>query len=126
MSLIVIVDDDPDDTELLMDAIKEYVGAAKVSSYTCPVTAINELKSHQEIPTHIFLDINMPKLNGFECLREFRSDSKFNQCSIAVLSTFMSAESRSDLKKSGADFAFKKPSRFKTYKKIVEKVIQVI
>ena len=38
-------------------------------------------------PTLILLDINMPRMNGLEFLREIRSDQKLQHLSVVVLTT---------------------------------------
>jgi CheY-like chemotaxis protein len=123
MSLIVIIDDDADDLQILREAIEERGDRKTIVTYSCPVTAVESLKAPGQIPDYIFLDLNMPKLNGFECLKELRANRKLDQCLIIILSTSVAEDSRQALKDNGAAFIVKKPFRFSTYRKILDRVM---
>ncbi len=49
--------------------------------------AIEKLKTLPVLPDLIFMDINMPRMNGLECLAEIRRDANFSQIPVIMLST---------------------------------------
>ena len=71
----LIGDDDPDDQELFLEALKEID-----EDFVC-VTAfdgqevLDKLENSLFVPDMIFLDLNMPKMNGHECLKEIKKNS---------------------------------------------------
>ncbi len=40
-----------------------------------------------ELPDLLFVDLNMPRKNGLECLKEIRSNMKFSDVTIVIFST---------------------------------------
>jgi CheY-like chemotaxis protein len=72
-TIYYIIDDDIDDQRFLIDVLTEIDPSAQCYTAFNGRTAINNLKNHAiPLPDTIFLDINMPGLNGKECLAEFK------------------------------------------------------
>jgi CheY-like chemotaxis protein len=73
----MLVDDDADDIEIFNDALKQ------IDTSITLITAHNGMDALQilasdilEKPDHIFLDINMPMMNGLDCLDKIRNEEK--------------------------------------------------
>jgi CheY-like chemotaxis protein len=126
MQEVIIIDDDTDDIELLSEAIREVAPSLNPISFSVPREAIDFLRIPENAPSCIFLDINMPGIDGFECLEIIRDQPFFKDCLIVVLSTGMSADIKKELKGRGARFAFKKPHTFESYKSFVSKVVAAL
>ena len=126
MTAAVIIDDDPDDIELLSEAIKEVAPTLALTSFTDPQEAIHFLNMPENCPSCVFLDINMPGLNGHECLEILRAKPFLKKCAVVILSTGMSADVKTVVKKKGATLAFKKPHSFRSLQRIVSKVMSVV
>ena len=77
------------------------------------------------LPNILFLDLNMPKKNGIECLHEIKSDDRFKDIAIAIYSTSSSEEDIEETFVCGANIYIKKPSDFNTLKKIINEVVTV-
>ena len=120
----ILIDDDRDDLELLEEAIRQVDHSVKCISYLFCDDALrkifNELSS---VPNYIFIDINMPRLNGNECLKELRSDPKLKNVPITMLSTSMPAPVAEVLKENGASFTFEKPKNFEDYEQILKVIL---
>ena len=64
----------------------------------------------------------MPGMDGIKCLEELRKNPRFINVTIIMLSTSMPEEVSEVLKRSGADFAFKKPTNMNGYHSILANV----
>lgn len=79
--------------------------------------ALRILDALDTLPDLIFLDINMPVMNGLECLKKLRSDSKYDHIPISMLTTsFNEAE---HARKLGADLFLTKPPSFRELRDVL-------
>ena len=82
------------------------------------------LKEENAILPHlIFLDLNMPRKNGLECLREIRSDEKFKNIAIAIYSTSAAEKDIEETFHIGSNVYIKKPNNFATLKQLLYKAV---
>lgn len=73
LGCILLVDDDPDDNEYHEIILNKLQISEKIDIAVNGVEAIRYLKSEGRTPPElIFLDINMPKMNGWEFLTEYK------------------------------------------------------
>ncbi|MFN3756383.1 MAG: response regulator [Flavobacterium sp.] len=121
---IALADDDQDDRMFFKDAFEE-LKINTVVSIHCDgqelMNYLNESKTH--LPNILFLDLNMPQKNGYECLVEIKKNKKFNDIAIAIYSTSSSEEDVENTFVQGANIYIKKPSDFETLKKILKEVV---
>lgn len=123
---IILADDDEDDRLFFTDAFNELKINTKVHTYNDGVELMNYL-NHEEaiLPDILFLDLNMPKKSGKECLTEIKESSKFKDIAIAIYSTSSSEEDIEDTFVCGANIYIKKPSDFNVLKKVLSEVVTV-
>lgn len=76
-----------------------------------------------KLPDILFLDLNMPKKTGKECLIEIKKTEHLKDIIIAIYSTSSSDEDIEDTFIEGANIYIKKPSDFNALKKIINEVI---
>ncbi len=86
---IILADDDDDDSMLFKEALSKVASSITVSLAEDGQKLINYLNT-LSIPDMIFLDLNMPRKNGLECLKEIRSDDKFDHIPVIMYSTSQS------------------------------------
>jgi CheY-like chemotaxis protein len=106
---ILLADDDLDDHFFFKRAIRQLKIHATVSAVTMGDQLLKFLQEKKAAPNIIFLDINMPRKNGIECLQEIKEDSRFKDIPVIMLS---SSSSESDIEESfskGASFYIIKP-----------------
>ena len=123
---IILADDDEDDRLFFTDAFSELKINTKVNTYNDGVELMNYLNSDDAVlPQVLFLDLNMPKKNGIECLHEIKSNKKFDDIAIAIYSTSSSEEYIEETFVSGANIYIKKPNDFDTLKKVLSDVVAI-
>ncbi|MFT3920888.1 response regulator [Cloacibacterium sp.] len=123
---IILADDDEDDRLFFTDAFSELKINTKVNTFNDGVELMNYLNSDDAIlPQVLFLDLNMPKKNGLECLAEIKSNNKFEDIAIAIYSTSSSEEHIEETFVKGANIYIKKPSDFEMLKKVLSDVVAI-
>lgn len=83
---ITLADDDRDDIELFQSAVKECSSNIKVSAAEDGQMLI-QLLEKESITDFIVLDLNMPRMNGYDCRRAMRKNSKYNNVPVIIFST---------------------------------------
>jgi len=124
---IFYVDDDADDQLLFQEAFQEITPSLdfNVNLYHAQdgIDFFNLLHKTRVIPDITFLDINMPKKNGFECLSEMKSSEKYRDKPVVMISTSESRELISKAHQLGADKYIVKPVDFSELKEAIKKCI---
>lgn len=124
--LITLADDDEDDRLFFTDAFDELKINTIVNTFNNGRELLNFLNHPESVlPNIIFLDLNMPILNGIECLQEIKKNDKFNDIAIAIYSTSSSDEDVENTFVLGANIYIKKPSDFNTLKKVLSDVVTI-
>ena len=123
---ICLADDDEDDRLFFTDAFDELKINTKVSTFNDGVELMDYLNHEDSIlPNVLFLDLNMPKKNGVECLLEIKKNQKLNDIAIAIYSTSSSEEHIEETFVNGANIYIKKPNDFEDLKKILSEVVTI-
>ncbi len=121
---VLLADDDAADRILFKEALEELKIKTKVHIVSNGVQLIDYLlKKEGPVPQIIFLDLNMPRKNGQECLKEIRRHAEFKEVSIAIYST---SESEKDIKETflnGANVYIRKPSDYNELKLVLAKAV---
>ncbi|MDD7886621.1 response regulator [Flavivirga sp. 57AJ16] len=121
---IILADDDEDDRMFFTDAFDELKIGTKVKTFNDGIYLMDYLNSNNcELPHVLFLDLNMPRKSGLECLYEIKANPKFNDIAIAIYSTSASEEDIEKTFVQGANIYIKKPSSFKVLKKVLSEVV---
>lgn len=89
---ILYVDDDSEDREFFIEILEEIDPAITVVEASNGIETISILAS-EDLPDIIFLDINMPLLNGDQTLVEIRKDERLNNTKVVMYSTYVSQTS---------------------------------
>ncbi len=125
--LVYIVDDDPDDRQIILDAFLEhhsdfdYVFIESANE----LIKILEETNVSDYPSLILLDLNMPGMLGMQALKKIKGNKQFAQIPIVVLTT---STLKSDKKLSyemGANCFISKPSRYHELVTITDSISKV-
>jgi CheY-like chemotaxis protein len=81
---ILIVDDDPDDSDLFCETVGDINPFINCMVAANGQDALLFLKKSTLLPDVIFLDINMPRMNGEECLKELKKNSLFQHIPVVI------------------------------------------
>lgn len=121
---IILADDDESDRLIFIEAFSEIRIKADVVALHDGKQLMEYLdKNKVDLPAIIFLDLNMPRKSGVECLKEIRATKKYKDIPIAIYST---SSSKNDIEESfhnGANVYLKKPSDFNKLKEALYKVV---
>ena len=108
-----IIDDDIDDQELFKEAVKEVDSSIECISASDCEKALKLLKNGEiEIPDIIFLDLNMPRLNGKQCLAELKKEARLKHIPVIIYSTSSEKRDIEETSRLGAAHFLTKPNKF--------------
>lgn len=110
---ILLADDDIDDCMFFKNALEVVPIATNLKTVTDGEQLMQYLHDNiEQLPHVLFLDINMPRKNGFECLSEIKQNKKMEDLPVIMFSTSKSTDKINILFKTGADIYIRKPSNF--------------
>lgn len=105
-----LVDDDEDDREIFALALRDLGSHIKCVLASDGMDALEKLRMSDTLPDYIFLDLNMPRMDGKECISEIKRDARLYDIPVVIYSTSSSTKDRADAKRLGAACFFTKPS----------------
>src|SRR5688572_5130051 len=98
-----IIDDDIEDQEIFIEAVKEVSGNIECSASTSGEDALHKLAmATTSRPDLIFLDLNMPKLNGKQVLKEIKKSPGLKEIPVIMYSTSFAPRDIEEIKQNGA------------------------
>ncbi|GGF29513.1 response regulator [Flavobacterium limi] len=107
------IDDDEDDSEIFATAASEVSKTASIESFNDAHQALQKMElSPSSLPDVVFLDLNMPIMDGFQFLKEIKTKPHLKNIPVIILSTSSSRETIDKAKKMGAEGFITKPSDF--------------
>lgn len=110
---LFIIDDDEEDQEIFMEAVREVDSSITCTGSTSGEEAIEQLEHHLLIlPNLIFLDLNMPKSNGKQILKQLKGIPSLKNIPVIMYSTSFAPRDIEELQELGAVFHLIKPARF--------------
>ncbi|MBN8824584.1 MULTISPECIES: response regulator [unclassified Spirosoma] len=119
---VFIADDDEDDRFLLQLAFQEHSPECQLVFTEDGMALIDALVHSPFTPCLIVLDLNMPRLNGFEALTVLRSNPLYHHTPIVILTTSNSLKERQLAYELGANDFMTKPMKLELLGDIVRKI----
>lgn len=122
---ILLADDDPEDMELIEDAILLAEPTAELHKFTDGFSAYEYLRSisDHELPSLIILDYNMPRLTGAQVLSSINRETRYKPVPKIILSTSNAAVHKFECMRNGATEYFVKPSSLKDLNDLVKSIM---
>jgi CheY-like chemotaxis protein len=122
---LLLADDDLDDNTFFKDALAELPVNAILETVIDGVELMHYLTTKNSLPDVLFLDLNMPRKNGFECLTEIRNHDKLKALPVIIFSTSFNPEVVDSLYESGAHYYIRKPGDFRKLRNVIHKAILI-
>lgn len=124
---LFLADDDIDDCLFFRDALEELPVSTELTTVHNGEQLMQLLKEKVgELPQVLFLDLNMPRKNGFECLSEIKHDEKLKELPVIIFSTSFEQDVVNLLYKKGGQYYIRKPAEFSQLKKVIHEALILI
>lgn len=121
MQNLLLADDDIDDCLFFKEAVEEINLSIQLTTVNDGVQLMNFLGANKDqLPDIIFLDLNMPRKSGVECLAEIKLDNCLKKLPIVIISTSMDTEVINKLYQNGAHYYIRKPGDFTVLKQVIQ------
>jgi len=123
---ILLADDDKDDREDFMEAFKSIRMNTEVQMFRDGIELMEYLnEASLPLPQLLFLDLNMPKKSGLECLTEIKKIERLKNLTVVIYSTSSSEKDIEDTFLKGANIYIKKPAHLTVLKKTLSHVLSI-
>ncbi|MBA3901379.1 MAG: response regulator [Bacteroidetes bacterium] len=123
MNRILLIDDDLDDQFFFKEVIESINPTLNCETASNGKIALDELKVSASLPDIIFLDLNMPIMNGFDFLVEIKKEDKLNKIPVGIISTSNIMSEKELAKELGARFFITKPNDFNILRKKLQQIL---
>ncbi len=124
---VILADDDESDRMNFREALEEGKLKTTVVSVNDGVELMEYLlREDSQLPTILFLDLNMPRKNGIECLLEIRKSERLREMVVAIYSTSSSEKDIEHTFNSGANVYIKKPNNFTKLKSVLNEIVMYV
>jgi CheY-like chemotaxis protein len=130
---ILLADDDKDDCFLFREALSELTIPTDLEIVYDGEQLMDHLNDNADnLPDVLFLDLNMPRKNGFECLSEIKHHDKLKDLPVIMFSTSYPRDMHYEndimklLYKIGARDYIRKPENFNLLKEVINKILEEI
>ena len=121
---VYLIDDDDDDRMLFCEVVNDVLEAVECVTFSNAQEALQSLQSSATRPDYIFLDLNMPRLNGRQCLEKIRRLKALSHIPVIIYTTSKLTQDKVVTKSLGADYFITKPSDLNKLRKELEFVFQ--
>jgi CheY-like chemotaxis protein len=121
---IMLIDDDSDDQELFCEAILDIDSSIEAVTAVSATEAFEKLVDDRVLPAVIFLDINMPVISGWECLKRIKQNPQLSSIPVIMYSTSPHDREKETAQRLGAWGLVTKPSDFETLKLTFKEIIE--
>lgn len=124
---ILLADDDKADCLLFKDALEELPVSASLTIVHNGEQVIEALtKKGNKLPDVLFLDLNMPRKNGFVSLGEIKRNSDIQNLPVIIFSTASEREAVINVFRDAAHYYICKPAKFEQLKRVIYEALTLI
>jgi two-component system response regulator len=120
--LILLVEDDPDDEELVVSCLDEN-NIARIHAVHDGAEALNYLHGGQhELPRAVLLDLKLPKIGGLEVLRRIRAHPQTELLPVVIMTSSKQDADKISSYRGGANSFVIKPIDFEQFREAVRQL----
>jgi CheY-like chemotaxis protein len=124
---LLLADDDPDDCILFKEAIEELPLSVHLTTvHNGEQLMLRLSKKQNKLPDILFLDLNMPRINGFACLSKIKRNEKLQKLPVIIFSTSFDRFMINLVYKDAAHYYIRKPAEFWQLKKVIYQALTLI
>lgn len=107
--ILMVVEDDVDDRLYFCNAVKEINASYECLEAWNGLQALEILRKAKRLPDFIFIDINMPVMNGLDCLEKLKEDEQLKNIPVIIYTTSKYQENSDYTHELGASYFVTKP-----------------
>ena len=119
---ILLVEDNPADVVLMQEALFEIKADAELSVANCGEDALVRLRSAQELPDLVILDLNLPGKHGIDVLEEVKGDETMRHIPVIVLSSSGSHDDVKAVYNRNGNCFVRKPGEYDKFVEVMERL----
>jgi len=124
---LILADDDEDDCLLFEEALADVELPVDLTILHDGKQLMQYLeKNYPRLPAAIFLDLNMPRKNGFECMMEIKQNPQLNKLMVIIFTTNYDREVVNQLYQNGAHYYIRKPAQFSGLRQVLRSTIDLL
>ena len=123
---ILLADDDEDDCFLFKYALEGLPPPIQLTTVRNGEALMELLHKSKQLPYVLFLDLNMPRKNGMECLTEIKNDATLRQLPVIIFSTSLSPEVVALIYAKGAHYYIRKPPDVAQLRKLIYQALTLL
>ncbi|HZB14340.1 MAG TPA: response regulator [Chryseolinea sp.] len=121
---ILLADDDKDDAEIFKEALYAVDRSVEFFHVDTGLALFDFLDDEKNVrPSAIFLDLNMPEMNGWQCLAKLKNEKRFEAIPVIIYTTSSNPRENEIAQDLNAHGLITKPTDPKVLKKVLEIVI---
>jgi len=122
---LIIIDDDEEDVMMLCDVVRELDNNIDFVIANNGEDALEKIQALQSLPDFIFLDLNMPRMNGKQCLKEIRKNDNYSGVPVIIYTTSSSERDKVESAELGISHFIIKPNTYQEIFTVVESILQI-
>jgi CheY-like chemotaxis protein len=124
---LLLADDDEDDCTFFKEALDDLSIPVTLVTVNDGVELMGFLddKALDKLPDILFLDLNMPRKNGYECLTEIKEIKELKELPVIIFSTSLDVEIVNTMYDKGALYYIRKPGDFSKLKQVIGNALKV-
>ncbi len=122
---LLLADDDADDREFFQEALENTAFSTQLTTVQDGQELMQWLTQKRvNLPDLLFLDLNMPRKSGYECLAEIKQNPDLHELPVIILTTAANPSEIEKLYQIGAQNYIQKPSDFVKLAQVIEQVLR--
>ena len=124
---LILAEDDHDDRLLFEEALSELPVSVELITFDNGDELMEWLHHEKnKLPDALFLDLNMPRKNGFAALGEIKRNTELQDLPVIIFSTATNREMIKQVFKDAAHYYIRKPANFWELKELIYKSLKLI
>jgi CheY-like chemotaxis protein len=120
---ILLADDNMDNCSLFKEVLNEFQTTVNFVTVSDGEQLIRLLEKRKRLPHILFMDLNMPRKNGFDCLEEIKRHERYKSLPVIIFSNSYNPDIVSMLYQKGAHYYIQKPANSLKLKKAIHKAL---